>query len=296
MELTFNADVKQPVITTNFEALKAAVAEKMKEYEVDVTYDNLAESKKLVTELNKFKTAVDSRRKELKKEILAPYIVVEEQAQDINEMISEAIEKIKTQVNIFENEKRNICLQLLEGDIAMHYMNMGIEQEYQTADVSELVMLSSLTPKGLLTKAAMDKVQSLAIACKARQDLHQRRMMQVENLCLKAGILPLNKLFVSDILDVDESIFLYKAQAMVDAQSQTTAEIKKEVQAQIISDKTEQQKPVPTSPDRRYVAMITMPFTSNDPENAAYRIRAHYKFPDSTKISIREMDAGDMED
>ena len=72
-------------------------------------YDNLLftdaempEAKKTMAELNRLKKQIEDRRKEIKKEIAAPYTEFESQVKPIVQRIDEVRGKIETQVREYE--------------------------------------------------------------------------------------------------------------------------------------------------------------------------------------------------
>lgn len=95
------------VINWNFEQLKAAVADKMKEYEVKVYTDETVPAAKAdVATLRKLKKSVSDKRIEIKKKCLEPYEVIEAQAAELTALLDKPIEKIAGQIDEYEAKRR----------------------------------------------------------------------------------------------------------------------------------------------------------------------------------------------
>lgn len=103
------ANEQAAVITTNFAEFKTALDLKMDEYRGLVFTDQqIPEARKTVAELRKLKAAIDTKRKELKKEHMIPYDEFEKQAKEIMSIIDSAIVPINEQIKEAEEIKRDI--------------------------------------------------------------------------------------------------------------------------------------------------------------------------------------------
>ena len=86
---------KVGVIEWNFEQLKAALAEKMKEYEGLVyTEDNVKVAKTDIADLRKLKKEISDRRIEIKNRCLEPYEVIEKQAAELTDLIDSLLTRL----------------------------------------------------------------------------------------------------------------------------------------------------------------------------------------------------------
>lgn len=95
-EISFNAD-----------EIKAELAVRLRKYEGLVySEENIKEAKADRATLNKFKDAIENKRKEMKKLCLAPYETFETQIKEITAMIDQPILAIDTQVKNFESLKK----------------------------------------------------------------------------------------------------------------------------------------------------------------------------------------------
>lgn len=100
------------IIETNAEELKAWLSEKMEHYNgIVVTADSIQVAKSDKAALNKLRTALEERRKEVKRQCMAPYEAFEVKYKELLALIDEPIKSIDIQVKTFEeqalSEKRN---------------------------------------------------------------------------------------------------------------------------------------------------------------------------------------------
>lgn len=109
MEERFEVIVQQEVgvINWNFEQLKTAVAEKMKEYEGLVyTEDTTKIAKADLATLRKLKKGISDKRIEIKNKCLEPYGIIEKQAAELTELIDKPIATIDAQLSEYEKNRR----------------------------------------------------------------------------------------------------------------------------------------------------------------------------------------------
>lgn len=99
-------------ITWNHEEIKQEVAEKVKHYSAVVyTEDQIKDAKADRAKLRKFVDALETKRKEIKKQCLEPYEAFEKKMKEIVGIVNEPISMIDRQVKEYEEiqkeEKRN---------------------------------------------------------------------------------------------------------------------------------------------------------------------------------------------
>lgn len=96
-----------PEIKWNNEELKAAIAEKMKEYKGLVfTEETISEGKKDRANLNKLRGAIDDERKRVKKLCMEPCNVFEKEVKEVLALVDEQISAIDVQIKEVEQIKR----------------------------------------------------------------------------------------------------------------------------------------------------------------------------------------------
>lgn len=94
-------------IEWNFEELKTEIAEKVEHYKNLVyTEDQMKFAKTDRANLRKFVDALETKRKEIKKQCLAPYEEFEKQMKALVSIVNEPITLIDGQVKSYEDEKR----------------------------------------------------------------------------------------------------------------------------------------------------------------------------------------------
>ncbi len=94
-------------IDWNFDELKAEITKKSEAY-MNLVYSNeqMKEAKKDRANLRKFVTALEDKRKEIKKQILVPYSDFETKEKELVGIVNQAIENIDTQVKGYEKGLR----------------------------------------------------------------------------------------------------------------------------------------------------------------------------------------------
>ena len=106
MELKIEKYELQP-IKFNFDELKGKLTESLEKYQgLVVTEDNLSDSTKTRTELNKLKTSIEDERKRIKKEWNEPYVAFENQIKELVGLVDKPIQCLDTQIKAFEDERK----------------------------------------------------------------------------------------------------------------------------------------------------------------------------------------------
>ena len=107
MEFIMSTDLTTALpkeIGFNFEELKAELAEKLDYYNnLVVTEDTIKEGKAEKAKLNKLREAVESKRKEIKKECMAPYTDFEAKVKELVAMIDAPVAAIDGQLKVSRN-------------------------------------------------------------------------------------------------------------------------------------------------------------------------------------------------
>ena len=104
-------------IDWNFEELKKEVAEKASEY-LNLVYsdDQIKEAKKDRADLNKFKQALDKKRKEVKAQVMDPYKDFEVKIKELVGIVDKAVDNIDSQIKGYEEglrqEKEKRCKEI----------------------------------------------------------------------------------------------------------------------------------------------------------------------------------------
>lgn len=95
-------------IDFNFEQLKGQLGESLEYYSgLVVTEDSIKSAKEERAKLNKLRDALENKRKEVKKECLAPYTDFEGKVKELVELVDKPITAIDEQLRQFEDARRS---------------------------------------------------------------------------------------------------------------------------------------------------------------------------------------------
>jgi hypothetical protein len=195
------------VITDNFEQLKAGLIEQIKLYEIEVTDDNLADAKKMATELNKLSTTINRIKIDKSKEFAAPIEEFKKKAAELVDIVQAGREKILKQVEAFDLKVVRIGL----------FEAMAVKPEFQTAKIDPLIIKSNLTAGGQLTKAAKDKLAEMVKADKAVQDMVESRKANLSAITERAGIVGgIYDKLIEPFIKEPEAIYTAKLNELID--------------------------------------------------------------------------------
>ena len=110
MEFVMSTDLNTALpkeIGFNFEELKAELSERLEYYNgLAVTEDTVNEGKAERAKLNKLREAVEAKRKEVKRECMAPYTDFEHKIKELVAIIDAPIAAIDSQIKAFEDLRR----------------------------------------------------------------------------------------------------------------------------------------------------------------------------------------------
>lgn len=147
MELRINTWKSPEVIDFNFEELKEEITNKSALYKNMVyTDETIKDAKSDRALLNKFKTALEDKRKEVKKQYLEPYNQFEKQIKELVAIIDEPVKLIGEQITEFEDrEKAEKHEQITElFDKAGFQSFVTLEQIYDPKWLNKSVSLKSI--------------------------------------------------------------------------------------------------------------------------------------------------------
>lgn len=133
-------------LVINYEELKAALSVELEKYKgLVVTENQITEAKSTRAKLNKVKAAIEDRRKELKKEYLKPYEIVEKQAKELVGMIDEASSNIANQIKEFEEkEKEAKKIQIANLWVKLGYNKITVDKIWNEKWLNKTFALSKI--------------------------------------------------------------------------------------------------------------------------------------------------------
>lgn len=206
-------------ISANLAEIKADLLEKLKSYDIDVTIETLPEAKKMATDLNKLAKDIDTRRKDVKKELSVPVDAFNAQAVELAKLILDSREKILKQVAVFEDKQREHCKKLLQNELDALYIENEVTKEYQTGNIEKLAILSNLTEKANLTKSAIEKVADIVKADKAVQDMVESRKTNLSAITERAGLIGgISDALIMPFIREPEADYTAKLNEIIDAE------------------------------------------------------------------------------
>ena len=147
MELRINTWKSPEVIDFNFEELKEEITNKSALYKNMVyTDETIKDAKSDRALLNKFKTALEDKRKEVKKQCLEPYNQFEKQIKELVAIIDEPVRLIGEQITEFEDrEKAEKHEQIIELFNKAGFQSfVTLEQIYDPKWLNKSVSLKSI--------------------------------------------------------------------------------------------------------------------------------------------------------
>lgn len=133
-------------LVINYEELKAALSVELEKYKgLVVTENQITEAKSTRAKLNKVKEAIEDRRKELKKEYLKPYEIVEKQAKELVGMIDEVSSNIANQIKEFEEkEKEAKKIQIANLWVKLGYNKITVDKIWNEKWLNKTFTLSKI--------------------------------------------------------------------------------------------------------------------------------------------------------
>jgi hypothetical protein len=226
------------IINVNFDALKEALSTELAKYDVTVTEDTLADAKKLCADLNKSKGHIAKVRKEQANIASEPVQKFERQMREFETEVETARIKIKQQVDKFENERKELLKQLLEGLCQDLWVSSDVHPEFQNVVIDDLVMLSNITGKGNISSKAKAAVQARVSQNKIWQNQIERRLLELENKCFRAGLkVPLTKEHVAAFLYMeDETQYEGRLSSLISVEIKRAEEVEAATRAQVAKE------------------------------------------------------------
>lgn len=168
MELKMH-DVQFPeVIEFNFTELKQEITEKAALYKNMVyTDETIKEAKADKATLNKFITALEDKRKEVKKQCLQPYEDFEKQIRELVAIVDEPVQLINEQVKAYEDKKKADKLEKIKEfwESTEHFdwltCNKIFDQKWLNATTSMKKVQEAITERLKQICSDMDALNSL---------------------------------------------------------------------------------------------------------------------------------------
>lgn len=147
-----------PVITFNFDEVKASLEEGLSKYEnLVVTDENLKDCKATQKDLSKLRRELDTYRKDTKKEMEKPIKEFEGQCKELVGLIDKVEKPIKNNIEVYDNKKREE------------------KRLYAERYINKLIINNQLIPKFADQLTVLPKYMNLTASKKSvTEDLDQR--------------------------------------------------------------------------------------------------------------------------
>lgn len=242
MELKIESTL--PSFITNFEEVKLQVQQQLLAYDIIVNLENLPEAKKLATELNLFAKIANEKRISKEKEVSAPIKAFKEKVDEIITLYNEGREKLLKQVKTFEDETRKNIVNLANEYLQENYHKFSIREEFKKITVEDLGgSLTNLTDRGVLTLKAKNEIASRVNVIAVLQFKVDKRIADLENACLKAGLKSLlQKRHIENFINDPDNQYIIKLQRFIEAELERQDEIEKKLQVELENKRIQQEK------------------------------------------------------
>ncbi len=222
------------VISVNFVEIKEALTKALEKYDVVVTADTLADAKKLRTELNKNATEFDKRRKAAVEQVSGPIKEFEAQMKELVAMCKGGVEKLGSQISVVEIETLNNIRNLLGEALGREWDALNVSAEYRKSNITDLVLLGSITSTGKLTGKVVNDIKSRALDDKGAENTIKLRLSELENRSYRAGLkAPLTRAHVEVFLFAPEADYSQRLEAMLQSEVQRQEQAETQLREQM---------------------------------------------------------------
>lgn len=157
-----------PVITMNFEEVKASLVENMEKYKgIIVTEESLKDCKATQKDLAGLRNKLDSYRKDVKKEMEKPIKAFESDCKELIGLIAEVEAPIKAGITEFDNKRREEKRKFADIKIFETCQALGLEKKY----ADQLTVLDKYLSLSASQKSIKEDIESRAETLKQQQNM-----------------------------------------------------------------------------------------------------------------------------
>lgn len=129
--LDINLEKQLPVITMNFEEVKASLIEGSKKYKgLIVTAEGLKDCKTMQGELSTTRIKLDNYRKDVKKEMTKPITEFEDKCKELIALVVEVETPLKAGIEVFNQKVRDEKKEIASGIIQSFIREQGLIEKY----------------------------------------------------------------------------------------------------------------------------------------------------------------------
>lgn len=154
---------------------------------------------------------------------------------EIKPILVEGMEVYKADIDKLEAVTKKEIALMLQGSLLETWDNLGVEDEFRHAKIDDLIKLTSRTPKGSLTNAALKEVGNKAQADYSLQTKIKSRLVLLEVNSLKHDIPTLSRQHVEPFLFADD--FTQRLDALIAAEIARKAEAEERMRKKLETEK-----------------------------------------------------------
>ena len=156
-----------PVITTNFQEVKANLIANMEKYKgIVVTEESLKDCKATQKDLAGLRNKIDSFRKDIKKEMEKPIKEFEGQFKELIGLIEEVEKPIKLGIAEFDNKRKEVKRMAAQATILDYIEKLGLEKKY----ADQLTVLDKYLNLSTSAKSVVEDIEQRANMLKQQQN------------------------------------------------------------------------------------------------------------------------------
>lgn len=162
-----------PVITINFEEVKASLIENMDIYKgIIVTEESLKDCKSTQKELAGLRNKVDGYRKDVKREMEKPIKEFEGQCKELIGLIEEVERPIKLGITEFDNKRKEEKRKFADINIFKISQALGLEKKY----AEQLTVLDKYLNLTASAKSVVEDITQRAESLKQQQNMEKAKL------------------------------------------------------------------------------------------------------------------------
>lgn len=166
-----------PVITMNFEEVKASLVENMERYKgIIVTEESLKDCKATQKDLAGLRNKLDTYRKDVKREMEKPIKAFESDCKELIGLIAEVEAPIKAGITEFDNKRREEKRKFADIKIFETCQALGLEKKY----ADQLTVLDKYLSLSASQKSIKEDIESRAEILKQQQNMDKVRAEMVK--------------------------------------------------------------------------------------------------------------------
>ena len=166
-----------PVITMNFEEVKASLVENIERYKgIIVTEESLKDCKATQKDLAGLRNKLDTYRKDVKREMEKPIKAFESECKELIGLIAEVEAPIKAGITEFDNKRREEKRKFADIKIFETCQALGLEKKY----ADQLTVLDKYLSLSASQKSIKEDIESRAEVLKQQQNMDKVRAEMVK--------------------------------------------------------------------------------------------------------------------